>query len=127
MRQRTVPCRIWLGYWLCGYRFLRQRTVPCRSPLSHYDFFFFAISPPMRPVSFALRLFHPYNLTLSRSPISSATSYFNCSLDFANAFHLPFGYYVEMAAGLYLYPILLSTSIALFNWRSSSMGTSDIG
>ena len=33
------------------------------------------ISPPILPVSFAERLFHPFSRTLSRIPSSSAISY----------------------------------------------------
>src|SRR5699024_6870112 len=38
--------------------------------------FFFVTSPPILPVSFDVSDFHPYSRTLSRSPSSSATSYF---------------------------------------------------
>ena len=59
---------------------------PAYSPLwQHYfcpffnSFFFFVINPPIRPLSFAVRLLQPPEITLSARPSSVAISNFSSS------------------------------------------------
>ena len=59
---------------LPGEILYRRKLLP--SYRSGFSLFLFVINPPIRPVSFADKLFHPSFSTLSNKPISSAISYF---------------------------------------------------
>lgn len=59
---------------LPGEILYRRKLLP--SYRSGFSLFLFVINPPIRPVSFADKLFHPSFSTLSSKPISSAISYF---------------------------------------------------